>query len=368
MTTDLETVAMLRDSAQRYTAQHYSFLQRWDVLEQPAGFSAHAWNDYAEFGWLALRLPEHDGGIEGDAVAIGALMEVVGSRLLMEPILASTVLGTGLLLKQGSAAQRAAWLPQLANGSLKLAFAYEEDPAAGSRCALSDGKLSGALINVLHGDIADKLIVAAQADGKPVLCVVDGAAVQRHTYRLVDGRGAANLRFDGAPAQLLGPPQSDGTAAAAIASTMDEAKVALCAEALGVVIALVDSTNAYLKIRKQFGRTLGSNQALQHRMVEMYLLQEEVRALVQTAQRALSLEGAERTRLISGARAFIISAARRVGNDAVQMHGGLGVTDELDVSHYFRRLMVLAALFGNRDQNFEQFVVATNVLHQGEAA
>ncbi len=368
MTTDRDTVAMLRDSAQRYTAQHYSFLQRWAVLEHGAGFSAQAWNDYAEFGWLALRLPEDEGGIDGDAMAIGALMEVVGSRLLMEPILASTMLGTGLLLRQGSAAQRAAWLPLLADGSLKLAFACEEDPAAASRCALRDGKLSGALINVLHGDIADKLIVAARGDGKPVLCVVDGAAVQRHNYRLVDGRGAANLRFDGVAAELLGPSQSDGSAAAAIAATMDEASVALCAETLGVVVALVEATNAYLKIRKQFGRALGSNQALQHRMVEMYLLQEEVRALVQAAQGALSLEGSERTRLISGARAFIVSAARKIGNEAVQMHGGLGVTDELDVSHYFRRLMVLAALFGNRDRHFAQFVAASTERHQGEPA
>lgn len=364
--TDLDTIAMLRDSAQRYTAAHYSFLQRWDVLTQPAGFSAQAWNDYAEFGWLALRLPEDDGGIDGDAVAIGAMMEVVGSRLLMEPILASTVLGTGLVLKQGSAAQRAAWLPQLADGSLKLAFAHQEDLEG--PCILRDGKLSGKLISVLHGDIADKLIVAAQADGKPVLCVVDGTAVQRHGYRLVDGRSAASIGFDGVAAQLLGDAQ-DG-AGAAIAATLDEASVALCAETLGVVIALVETTNAYLKIRKQFGRTLGSNQALQHRMVEMVLLQEEVRALVQTAQGALTLEGSERTRLISGARAFIISAARRVGNEAIQMHGGLGVTDELDVSHYFRRLMVLAALFGNRDQQFEQFMAATetSLTHQSEMA
>lgn len=358
--TDLSTLDMLRDSVKRYCSEHYNFQQRWAVLSQPVGFSGQAWSDYAEFGWLALRLPEDDGGIEGDAKAIGAVMEVVGSHLLMEPLLASTVLGTGLLLRQGSADQRRAWFPRLAEGSLKLAFAHQTGTQG--PCLFRGGKLYGQLINVLHGDIADKLLVAAQSDGKPVVCVVDGHALQCNAYKLVDGRSASSVQFNAIAAELLGD-SSDG-AAAAIEDTLDEASVALCAETLGVVSKLVEATNAYLKVRKQFGRTLASNQALQHRMVELYLLLQEVRALVETAQYALKLEGSERTRLISGARAFIISAARRIGNEAVQMHGGVGVTDELDVSHYFRRLMVLAALYGNRDHQFIRFLQATNPCRQ----
>lgn len=373
MSTDLDTISMLRDSAQRYTSEHYDFLQRWAVLEQPLGYSAQAWNDYADFGWLALRLPEDEGGIDADAAAIGAVMETVGARLLMEPILASTVLGTGLLLKQGSDAQKAECLPTLADGSLKLAFAHE-DESAGNSCELHNGRLSGTKIGVLHGDVADRLIVAASnADGEPVLCIADAAAVQRRNYRLVDGRGAATIHFEATPVELLGPAGSK--AAGAIAATLDEAAVALCAEALGVVRSLVASTGEYLKVRKQFGKPIGSNQALQHRMVEMFLLQEEVNSLVQAAQRALQLEGAERARIVSGARAYICSAARRVANEAVQMHGGLGVTEELDVSHYFRRVMVINALFGGRDVHFERFVEASRMSrmshiarqHDGEA-
>lgn len=356
MSTDLETITMLRDSTQRYTAEHYDFLQRWQVLEQPQGYSRQAWSDYAEFGWLALRFPEEDGGIDADAAAIGALMEVAGTRLLMEPLLASAVLGTGLLLRLGSDVQKAELLPALADGSLKLAFAHDDDSA--SACLLRDGRLSGTKIGVLHGDIADRLIVSARNEGgERVLCMVDGSAAQRRTYRLVDGRGAANIRFVGVRAEQLGRPGPQ--AEAAIATALDEAAVALCAEAAGVITSLVSITCEYLKVRKQFGRPIGSNQALQHRMVDMYLLQEEARALVEAAQRALTLPEAERAAAVSGARAYIGGAVRHVANEAVQMHGGLGVTEELDVSHYFRRAMVIDNLFGGRDAHFERFVAAS---------
>jgi alkylation response protein AidB-like acyl-CoA dehydrogenase len=289
-------------------------------------------------------------------------MEVVGARLLMEPVLASAVLGTGLVLAAANAAQRSALLPALADGSLKLAFACEDDPADGAACQLRGDRLHGAKLNVLHGDVAGRLIVSARdadATGGWALCLVDTAAagVQRRSYRLIDGRGAAALRFEGAKVERL-----DATdAAAAIARARDEAAVALCAEALGVVRSLVSATCDYLKVRKQFGRTIGSNQALQHRMVEMYLLQQEVQALAHCAQRSLDAEPADptqRTRAISGARAYIAGAARRVANDAVQLHGGLGITEELDISHYFRRVMVINALFGSRDEHLARFVEA----------
>jgi alkylation response protein AidB-like acyl-CoA dehydrogenase len=376
MTTDADTIDMLRDTMQRYAAEQYSFAQRRAVLAE--GSSGRAWRDYAEFGWLALRLPEADGGIGADATAIGALMEVVGARLLMEPVLASAVLGTGLVLAAANATQRAAMLPALAEGALTLAFACEDDPAPGAACELRGQRLHGAKLNVLHGDVAGRLIVSARdadAGGAWALCLVDPAAagVQRRSYRLIDGRGAAALRFDGARVERLEATD----AAAAIARARDEAAVALCAEALGVVRSLVSATCDYLKVRKQFGRTIGSNQALQHRMVEMYLLQQEVQALTHCAQRSLddsaqrslgdpaqrSLDAepadpTQRARAISGARAYIAGAARRIANDAVQLHGGLGITEELDISHYFRRVMVINALFGSRDEHLARFVEA----------
>jgi alkylation response protein AidB-like acyl-CoA dehydrogenase len=357
MTTDTEAVEMLRDAVQRYAAEQYGFAQRHALLA--AGGSDRAWRDYAEFGWLALRLPEADGGIGADAQCIGALMEAVGGRLLMEPLLASAVLGTGLVLAAANAAQRATLLSALADGTLKLAFACEDDTTPGATCELRDERLHGAKVNVLHGDVAGRLIVSARdADtaGAWALCLLDpeAAGVERRPYRLIDGRGAAALRFDGARVERLGAAD----AAAAIARARDEAAVALCAETLGVVRSLVNATCDYLKVRKQFGRTLGSNQALQHRMVEMFMLQQEVQALTRTAQRGLDAEPTQRARAVGGARAYIAGAARRVANDAVQLHGGIGITEELDISHYFRRVMVINALFGNRDEHVARFVEA----------
>lgn len=361
MSTDLETIAMLRESAKRYVQDQYDFQRRWSVLNDPAGYSARAWQDYAELGWLALRLPEEAGGLDADAAAIGAVMEIVGSRLLMEPVLASAVVGTGLVLKQASARQKQAMLPRLADGSLKLAFACDEEVAAGT-CQLHDDRLRGTKIGVLHGDVADELIVSAsEAGGNLALCLVDGRSprLQREVYRLVDGRGAANLRFDGALIERLGPSETGLSAEQTIAEVRDEVAAALCAETLGVVRSLVAATNEYLKVRCQFGKPIGANQALQHRMVELYLLQEEVRALTRAAQRALALPSDKRTHIVSGAKAYITGAARRVANEAVQMHGGVGISEELEVSHYFRRLMVTGGLFGGRDEHFSRFVEAS---------
>lgn len=359
MSTDLETIALLSESAQRYAADRYSFLQRHAVLADPLGYSPKAWQDYAELGWLALRLPEAHGGLDADSVAIGAVMEIVGSHLLMEPILTSAVVATGLLVKQASAGQQATLFPALADGSLKLAFACAGDPAYHDVPVVRGSQLSGAVVGVLHADLADRFIVPARAvdaGGALALYLVNAASPQvtREAYRLVDGRGAANLLFDHAEAERL------GAAGAGVAEVCEEAcdaaVVALCAETYGIVKTLLATTCDYLKVRQQFGKPIGANQALQHRAADMFMLQQEIGALTRSAQRALGLPAVERARVVSGAKAYIAYAARRVANEAVQMHGGLGVTEELNVSHYFRRLMVNAALFGSRDQHFARFV------------
>lgn len=364
-----ETVAMLRDGIERYTNEHYSFEQRWNALRSARSYSEQAWTDYAEMGWLAFRLPEDAGGLAAEASATAPLMEAVGARLLMEPILMSTILCTGLIAKRASDAQKAEMFPRLADGSLKLALAHQESLSASAdsesigavACEYRDGTLVGSKQAVLHGDCADRFIVSAmEADGQLRLCLVDTAAagLRRRTFRLLDGRGAANLSFTGAQAEPLAAPGALEADAEALADALDEAAVALCSEALGAISALNATTNQYLKIRKQFGKVIGANQALQHRMVEMYMLQQEVRALSLAAQQALDSREEQRDRIISGARAFTCGAARRIAAEAVQMHGGIGITDELDVSHYYRRLMVIGTLFGNRDCHLDRFASA----------
>jgi len=358
---------MLRESIDRYTADHYSFEQRWKGLRSAYRYSESAWSDYADMGWLALRLPEHMGGMAAGANATSQLMEAVGAKLLLEPILASVVLGTGLVLKRADASQQAELLPKLADGSLKLALAHQESLNAGAEeriaCEYRNGSLYGSKIAVLHGDCADRFIVSARNAGaahRVSLYLVDAARtnVTWQNFSLLDGRGAANVRFHGASAEPLaaaGPADAD---AIALADSLQEAAVALCSETLGAIHALNLATNRYLKERKQFGKPIGANQVLQHRMAQMYMLEQEVRALNLAAQRALTGPSDGRDRIISGARAYACGAARRIAAEAVQMHGGIGTTDELDVSHYYRRLMVTGTLFGNRDFHLARFAAA----------
>ena len=359
MSADPEAIAMLRDSARRYAGARYSFAHRRAIMLDAVGCSVAAWGDYAELGWLAVCLPETHGGLDGNPEAIGALMEVVGSHLLMEPVLASAVVGTRLLVKAASAAQRARLLPSLADGSLRLCFACS-DGSSTPPCVVEHERLTGTAVGVLHGDLADRFIVCAQTGAggtEKVLVLVDAAApgVSRNSYRLIDGRGAASLMFESASVEpLIGDGRID--CGAVVSETIDEAAVALCAEASGIVKALIEATAGYLKTRIQFGRPIGANQALQHRMADLYMLRQEVEALASAAQRELGARTVQRTRIVSGARAYIACAARRVANEAVQMHGAVGVTEELQISHHFRRLMVNSALFGTRDHHFRRFV------------
>lgn len=361
MTTDLETISMLRSTLERYTADHYDFLQRSEVLDLPERFSARAWEDLAEFGFLGLRLPETAGGLEADAVAIGSVMEVVGERLMMEPVLASGILGAGLLTNLSSEGEHADILEQAATGRLKLAVAHE-DADSEDQVTLKDGRVSGCKVSVLHGDCADQLLVIA-LDGEGNLQVglvaSNSPGVHRQDYHLVDGRGAACIRFEAAEVELLQAPAKGRSVAETIELLVDEANTALCAEAFGIINSLVRITNEYLKVRTQFGRPLSSNQALQHRMADLYLLREEAKALTRMAENAMALSAEERSLAVSGAKAYVVSAARQVARAAIQLHGGLGVTEELEISHYFRRVMVISALFGSRDKHFQRFVDQT---------
>jgi alkylation response protein AidB-like acyl-CoA dehydrogenase len=344
---DQEVRSLLQEGLARFGRESYTFDKRSAALTGIDAYCTDAWANYAELGWLALRLPEELGGLDADAALTGALMETVGRNLLLEPLLASAVLGTGALLRANSAVL-AELAPALADGSLKLAFAHE-----GESTRFYDGRLSGRKVGVLHGDVADQFIVSAGSGPQRVLAWVDGRAdgFARKSYRLVDGRGAAIVTFDDTPAQLIGD-------ATAVDQLLDEAAVALCAESLGSASRLVEATAVYLKVRKQFGRAIGTNQALQHRMSEMYILQQEIHALTTRAQQALDRDTFDRNRIVSGARAYTIAAAREIGNAAVQLHGGVGVTEELEISHHFRRLMVNAALFGGRDAQIERFAAA----------
>lgn len=356
---DTGTLDLLRESLQRYAREKYGFDRRRERLASSAGFGRDAWHDYAQMGWLAIPLPAQDGGFGSAPQAIGALMEYAGQALALEPLFASVVLCGRLFGLAGDDPAARQALQSLADGSLTCALAHAEDAgdgmngAVGARCR--DGRLSGHKSIVLHGDQAGQLVVTARdGHGTPGLYLVDAEQpqVERTAYRLVDGRGAANLRFTDAAAR---PLAAGIDARELLARALEDASLALCAEALGASRALNALTLAYLKERRQFGRPIGANQALQHRMVELYMLEEEGRAVLGAAYRA---SPGARTAAVHAALAQLMTLGRQASHEAVQLHGGIGVTEELAVSHYFRRIMVINRLLGDRELHLQRFAAA----------
>lgn len=357
MNMDADTLSLLHESLQRYARERYDFEQRRAHMASPAGWSRDAWADYAAIGWLALPADADAGGFAGDPEALGALMHYAGQALAMEPLFASVVLCGRLFGLAGVDALAHASLQSLARGEAVFAFAHSEHDGDGMAgqvgTRFGHGHLTGDKRVVLHGDFADRLLVSAQdATGRLGLYLVDagGPGVQRTAFRLLDGRGAAHLRFAAAPAEPIAAGRDAGPL---LEQALDDARLALCAESLGAAKALNALTLAYLKERRQFGRTLGSNQALQHRMVELYMLEEEGRAVICAAYRA---EPGWRSAAIHAALAHVMTLARQASHEAVQLHGGMGITEELAVSHYFRRLMVVNRLLGDRAEQLERFV------------
>jgi len=365
----------LQDTLRRFVARDYGFDQRRALAGSPLGYSADAWRRYAELGLLALPFPEAFGGLgggSGGSVDIMAVMEIVGRGLLLEPYLSTVVLGGGLIRDAASDALKAALLPGIAAGTVRLALAaYESagryDLAHVACRAVPDGdgwRLSGRKHVVLDAPSAEYLLVSARSGGDVAdaegislfLVPRDAAGLAIVAYPTQSGGRAADVdlldvrigrdSLIGAPGQSLG----------IIERAVDRGMAALCAEALGIVAALNEATLDYLKARKQFGVPIGSFQALQHRMAEMFIAAEQLRSMaILAAVHADSRDARERRRAVSGAKAYIGQAARFVGQQAVQLHGAMGVVDGLIVSHYFKRLTMIDMTFGDADFHLARF-------------
>lgn len=360
---DPSTLTMLRDGLKRFQRENYEFHNRRARLDVESKYDRSAWREYANLGWLSLATPSDLGGFDGDPQAMGALMEYVGGALAMEPVLASVTCARVLARCRGALAD--VWLSGIASGETVFALAHGESPVEGVFGAVSasyrDGRVTGTKTVVLHGDVADRLLVTARdGAGALVLCGVDphGVGTRASRYPLVDGRGAASFDFSGAKAEIV-PVERD--VASIVEAALDECRVALCGEALGVMQSLNAATLEHLKTRKQFGRPIGENQALKHRMVELYVLEEETRAVVDAARRALAEPSVDPALAVSAAAAHTAAASRQTAHEAVQMHGGMGITDELPVSHYFKRVMVTARLLGDREQHMARFAAAVPI-------
>lgn len=363
-----EEQTALKDSLGKFIDRDYTFDDRWKIIKSPEGWSRAHWNQLAEIGLMALPVAEADGGLGGSGVDTMVVMEQIGRGLVLEPYLGSVIVPAALIKVAGSESQRSSLSEGLASGETIYAFAHTEPGQRYERASVTmtaaaggDGYvLSGKKVSVLGGDCADLLIVSAvvAGDAGASLFVVDAkaAGVKRLVYPMQDAQRGADIEFNnvkvGADA-LLG---ERGKAQAAIDYALDVACAALCAEAVGAMAELQKITIEYLKTRKQFGRPIGMNQALQHRAVDMLMHVEMSRSMALEAAVAVdNPDAAARATAISGAKVLIGQGCRFVGQNAVQLHGGIGVTHELNTSHYFKRLAMINATFGDTDWHLARY-------------
>jgi len=346
---DDDTVEQLRTSVRSYLADTYTFDARKRFMDQaPDFFSRDAWHEYGRMGWLAMALPDSHDGFNADPRLIGAAMEELGGALTLEPVLTSAILSARLVALAGSQMQKDKYLPLIGSGEAIFAAAYTGSPANLPHTnGIEGGRLRGEWSAMVHGDVATHFILPL-ADGSAVIIAGENPGLEKQPYRLIDGRGAATVSIDTRTFEALDVRHT-------LNQALDETATALCAEALGVMKKLNQLTTEYLKTRQQFGRTLGSNQVLQHRAVDLYILQEEVAAVTLAAQDALFQDERTRAHAVSGAMAVVAGAARRVAYDAIQLHGAIAMTHEYAVSHYFKRLMVIERLFGSRGQHLRRY-------------
>ena len=367
-----EEQRLMAESVGRFLGDHYDFESRKRVIHSERGASESVWRQLAEMGVMSLAVSEAAGGFGGRAVDLMSTMQEIGRALVVEPVLAGA-LAARLVDRAGSAAQKAELLGAVADGSRLLAFAHGEDGArwrlshvAASARRTADGwQLDGTKRVVAGAPLADLLVVSARtsgsvgdADGISLFLVAPGAkGVRLSACRTLDNQRAADVRLEAAVVRadaMLGP---EGAALATIEEATDWASALLCAEAVGAMQSANDATLEYLKTRKQFGVTIGSFQALQHRMVEMFVTVEQARSMSYLACSKVDAGGdpRERARVVSAAKIKIADACRQISQESVQLYGGMGMTEELKVSHTFRRLTLIAQQFGDADHHLARF-------------
>ena len=365
-----EEQVMLRDSVSRYIQDNYDFEARRKVVANELGFSADNWQQFADLGWLSIPFAEEHGGFGGGATDVMVIMEELGKGLVAEPYLATVMLFGATLAKSGSA-QAAQWLPTLIEGGLQGALAYTERQ---SRYCLHDVATTankegdGYVINgektvVFNGQAADKLIVSARTSGSQTdaegvsLFLVDAntKGISRTAYRMMDGQLVANIQFNDvavAGDSLVG---CENGAADLLQAVVDDAMVAACGEALGLATVLNAETVEYAKTREQFGVAIGSFQALQHRMVDNFADAEQMRSLLYRTVCSIDENSPEAQKNRLALKVLTGQAGYRVASEAIQLHGGMGITDELSIGHYAKRMMMINSAFGDADYQLQRF-------------
>jgi pimeloyl-CoA dehydrogenase small subunit len=352
---------LLLESVSRLLADNYSFAQRKAYLARPEGFSSEMWSKFAELGLLGLPFAEEYGGFGGGAQEVMLVMQAFGRVLVLEPFLSTVVLAGRAITTAGSDAQKKALLPAIAEGGLKVAFAHGErqarydltDVVTTAKQSGGGWVLDGSKAVVSHGEAADKLIVSARTSGERydedgiTLFLVDASAqgVARRGYATRDETRAADISLSNAAGEVLGQV---GKGLAVIEKIVEAGIAATAAETVGAMEAMNEMTLEYSKTRVQFGQPIGSYQVVQHRLADMFMAQEQGRSMAMLATMSVdNRDDAERRHDFALAKVGVGQSGRYVSQSAVQMHGGIGMTEEYAVGHYFRRCMVIERLFGD---------------------
>jgi alkylation response protein AidB-like acyl-CoA dehydrogenase len=365
-----EIQAMLDDSVEKFIANDYDFETRQKYAASDKGYSTEVWQTFAELGWTSVPFSEEDGGFGGGPADLMVLMLRFGKGLIVEPYLANIILAGGVLRRAASAGQKEQWLHPVIAGELQAALAYAEphsryDIANIRTTAVADGDgwvLNGDKGVVFNGGNAELLIVSARtsggrtdADGITLFALpADAAGVGVRAYPTVDGQQAAEIHLDGVAVDgsaVIGEP---GRGFAALDAAVDDATLAVSAEAVGIMQIMTDKTVEYSKNRMQFGVPIGSFQSLQHRMVDMFTDCEQSYSLLLWATMRAAQREADAKRAISSIKYQVGTVGRKVGQEAVQIHGGMGVSWEVDVAHYFKRLTTIDQIFGNADWHLDR--------------
>ena len=366
-----EEQTLIQSQVSQFIQRDYEWEKRQSLVSSDLGFSKDNWNIFAELGWLGISISEKSGGFGGTAIETMILMEEFGKGLVLEPYLETIVLSAGIIDSCGTEKQKKEILDKVMSGNMHLALAFTEPQ---SRFNLSDvtaeAKQSGDfyIINgfksvVMNGPSADALIVSARTSGNQSdsdgisLFLVDSKStgVSSRNYPTVDGRRASEVTFENVKVSSHSLLGKRNTGFEELDNAVDLATLAICAEAVGAMEMLYKTTVEYTKTRKQFGQAIGKFQVLQHRMVDMFMEYEQCKSLLYMATIKKVEDASDSKKSVSGLKYQIGKASKFIGQQAIQLHGGMGVTDELNVGHFFKRLTTIGTIFGNADYHLKRY-------------
>ena len=366
-----EEQQLLKDSITQFVDKDYLFDVRQKNIKSELGYSSDFWKTFADLGWLGMPFSEADGGYDGGPIDLMVIMESLGRGLVVEPYIPNVVLAGGLISRLGNEEQKTNFLPKIISGEIQMSLAFAEPQSRFNlsdviTTAKKDGEnyiLDGYKAVVMNGPSSDTLIVVARTSGTQLeekglsLFLVDPSAkgVSLRNYSNVDGSKASEVTLEGvevSSSSLLG---DEGNIYSVLEEVIDLATLAISAEAVGIMEKMNEITLEYTKTREQFGETLSSFQALQHRMVDTFMAYEQTKSLLLMCAAKLTDKADDATKAVSALKYQVGIAAKQVGEESVQLHGGMGVTDETNIGHFFKRLTTIRAIFGNTDYHLKRY-------------